>query len=545
MEHLCDCHSEELTKKVKHQATPLELFLKSAYEVYGDRYDYSNSVYKKGNRYICIICRIHGEFIQSRDLHIKGIEGCKQCVLLNRRNDAREKFAEKAGTKFDGKFGYTKVVYVTCDTPVLIDCPEHGEFTQTPNEHLKSKYGCGKCAGNVQKTTEQFVAQVINRPKNSKYKYHLVDYKNAYTNVTIICTVVANENGDIHGEFEQTPSNHLDDKGCPYCARILVHPLESLAMTHPDLSKEWHHELNGTKRPQDYSYGSSEIVWWKCPDDPCGCHIWEAAIYSRTSVKQHGCPFHSKHKCCKHTNLAAIHPELISEWHPSNPPIENYSPTSNQVVLWECLNNWCGCHIYEAAINNRVAGKGCPYHVHLKLCDHNNLEALFPELKKEWHKDNEPMHLYPPGSDKKVKWVCVLDANHIWFAVIYTRTKKLNPSGCPHCALSGGYSKSQIEWLETIAINEDIMIQHALSPEGEYVIAGVGRVDGFCQQTNTVYEYHGDYWHGNPVIYDPEEFNPTVNKTYGELYDKTVKRDLKIRDLGYILIVKWETEFEY
>lgn len=38
-------------------------------------------------------------------------------------------------------------------------------------------------------------------------------------------------------------------------------------------------------------------------------------------------------------------------------------------------------------------------------------------------------------------------------------------------------------------------------PNGEYRIEGVGKVDGFCEQTNTVYEYHGDYWHGNPDIY--------------------------------------------
>jgi len=75
------------------------------------------------------------------------------------------------------------------------------------------------------------------------------------------------------------------------------------------------------------------------------------------------------------------------------------------------------------------------------------------------------------------------------------------------------------------------------------MIPEIGRVDGFCKETNTVYEFHGDFWHGNPNRYPPDEEHPMIRgKTYEDLYEKTLLRDQKIRDLGYNLVVKWETD---
>lgn len=117
-------------------------------------------------------------------------------------------------------------------------------------------------------------------------------------------------------------------------------------------------------------------------------------------------------------------------------------------------------------------------------------------------------------------------------------------SGCPHCTAHQGYSKSQIDWLQQIEKEQNIKIQHALCPEGEYRISGVGKVDGYCHETNTVYEFHGDYWHGNPVLFGSDDINQRVGKTFGELYQKTGEKDSKILAQGYTLVVKWETPIE-
>ncbi len=58
------------------------------------------------------------------------------------------------------------------------------------------------------KTTEQFIKEA-NIIHNNKYNYSKVNYINAHTKVCIICP--------IHGEFWQTPSNHLKGRKCPKC----------------------------------------------------------------------------------------------------------------------------------------------------------------------------------------------------------------------------------------------------------------------------------------------------------------------------------------
>lgn len=66
-------------------------------------------------------------------------------------------------------YDYSRVNYIDSKTKVCILCVEHGEFWQTPNDHL-SGCGCPKCAdihnGSKKKlTTEQFVerAKAIHR----------------------------------------------------------------------------------------------------------------------------------------------------------------------------------------------------------------------------------------------------------------------------------------------------------------------------------------------------------------------------------------------
>lgn len=54
---------------------------------------------------------------------------------------------------------------------------------------------------------------------------------------------------------------------------------------------------------------------------------------------------------------------------------------------------------------------------------------------------------------------------------------------------STNYSKVSIRWLDFIAHKENIFIHHALNGTGEVKIEGTS-VDGFCQETNTVYQFH-------------------------------------------------------
>lgn len=89
-----------------------------------------------------------------------------------------------------------------------------------------------------------------------------------------------------------------------------------------------------------------------------------------------------------------------------------------------------------------------------------------------------------------------------------------------------------------------LFIQHAMNG-GEYCIPNTRyRVDGYCSENNTVYEFHGDCFHGNPDVFAPEEYcHPFNNKTAGELYSATKHRENEIISLGYNLVVVWESDY--
>lgn len=70
------------------------------------------------------------------------------------------------------------------------------------------------------------------------------------------------------------------------------------------------------------------------------------------------------------------------------------------------------------------------------------------------------------------------------------------------------------------------------------------RVDGFHSTTNTVYEFLGDYWHGNPTKYVSEEVNPTTGITYGEMYRSTIERIDHIRECGFTVKYIWECDWK-
>ena len=70
-------------------------------------------------------------------------------------------------------------------------------------------------------------------------------------------------------------------------------------------------------------------------------------------------------------------------------------------------NNICGCHRWNASINNRTnRNSNCPFCSSQILCPHNNILYLYPEVCKEWdyqRNKNKP-EKYSPGSNDKVWW---------------------------------------------------------------------------------------------------------------------------------------------
>ena len=189
-------------------------FIDKARKIHGCKYDYSKVQYTNNHTKVCIICPEHGEFWQTPNSHLDG-KGCPGCGKLTKRKKAslnKENFIERSIAVHGGKYDYSKVEYINNHTKVCIICPEHGEFWQTPNNHLNG-CGCKKCYGNNTRNrcslnTESFVKKAI-KIHGNVYDYSKVNYVNNHTKVCIICP--------IHGEFWQTPNSHLSKQGCPIC----------------------------------------------------------------------------------------------------------------------------------------------------------------------------------------------------------------------------------------------------------------------------------------------------------------------------------------
>ena len=142
------------------------------------------------------------------------------------------------------------------------------------------------------------------------------------------------------------------------------------------------------------------------------------------------------------------------------------------------------------------------------------------------------------GVETKILVRCAVDKDHAWSPTLNSLIN--GGTGCPHCKIIG-YSKAEIEWLEFVMADEGIHIQHAKNG-GQVKING-RFVDGMCYKTNTVYQFHGDYWHGNPNRYDPDFINPRNYKRMGDRYDETLIKDQELRDEGYNVIIMWESEW--
>ena len=115
--------------------------------------------------------------------------------------------------------------------------------------------------------------------------------------------------------------------------------------------------------------------------------------------------------------------------------------------------------------------------------------------------------------------------------------------GCSKC-VNNQFSKSQIKWLDFLEKYYNINIKHMGNSNQEYRIKNTKwKADGYCKETNTIFEYNGDFWHGNPKIYKPDDMNNVSKKTMGTLYNRTINREQKIKDLGYNLEVMWESDW--
>ncbi|KAL5018344.1 hypothetical protein ScPMuIL_004066, partial [Solemya velum] len=87
------------------------------------------------------------------------------------------------------------------------------------------------------------------------------------------------------------------------------------------------------------------------------------------------------------------------------------------------------------------------------------------------------------------------------------------------------FSRSSIQWLSWRAKKDNIHIQHALNGGEKRLLGTRYKLDGYCEQTNTCYEYNGDVYLGCPVCFKDEDTrHPLTGQSMKELYTLTLKK---------------------
>lgn len=96
---------------------------------------------EKNSQKIPVLCPIHGIFNPTVNNHKRG-NGCKKCAGLEKPTN--DQLINKFRVAHGSKYNYSDVIYKSAHTKIQINCPIHGAFQQTPNNH-KNGNGCPAC----------------------------------------------------------------------------------------------------------------------------------------------------------------------------------------------------------------------------------------------------------------------------------------------------------------------------------------------------------------------------------------------------------------
>lgn len=425
-----------------------------------------------------------------------------------RKRSTSTEFISKSIQLHGPRYDYTDVIYVNNHTKVKIKCKTHGIFLQTPNCHLSGS-GCPCCAPNKKMTTETFVSRSL-KLHGDKYDYSNVKYTNNYTKVKIKCK--------IHGIFLQIPNDHLMKCGCPACGSV-----------YKPSTTEYIYKVNIVHNNlYDYSRvvysGAHKKITIICKNH--GEFLQRASDH----LNGFGCPKCSGKNKKTTEEFIKISSEIHHNKYDYSSTIYDNSQTPIAII----------CPIHDKFFQKpytHQSGSGCP------LCSIDNktlTTSEFIERAVAIHGDRYAYNLTNyTGRKFNITIICKTHGEFIQQANCH-----LIGAGCPRCNQTG-YSQASIKWIEDIMAVNNIYIQHALNT-GEYRIPNTKyKVDGYCEETNTIYEFHGDCFHGNPTKYnETDKCNPFSDLNAGELYQQTINRELHIKELGYNLVVMWETDYK-
>lgn len=270
----------------------------------------------------------------------------------------------------------------------------------------------------------------------------------------------------------------------------------------------------------DYSLVTSIFTNKEYIDIICPIHgKFNQAVSSHVNTKQ-GCP-----RCggnFKKTTDEVL--KEIKEVHGNKFIYPKFDYTNNkQKIEIVC----CKHGSFFQAVKEHIKGGGCP------KCAPNAKMNLDIFIRKAREKQGDKYDYSKVVYTKTDDPIIVSCPTHGDFET--TAHKHLAGYGCIRCVSNS--SKMENIWLDSFE-NPNIIRQFKLRIKNKTY-----NVDGFDPVNKIVYEYYGDFFHGNPKFYKKDDINPRSKKTFGQLYQNTKTREKRIEDAGYIVQYIWDSDF--
>lgn len=468
----------------------------------------------KLDRPVTITCPDHGDFEQLARSHLAG-KGCRQCAA-KRHTKTTESFICKGSLIHDNFYTYPRTVYTKNSIEVTITCPIHGDFNQLPSNHLMGM-GCRECgyekprnhsgvvysSKDASSTTNsgRFFSQML-QMYGDTYEFSKFIYKGSVIAGVVICK--------FHGEFNKKPCALLDGYGCKHCsheARLLPtnEYIDKVNIIHNFL----------------YTYGMTKYTG--CQQYitvTCNIH-GDFDISAASHLNGQGCQ-RCANKVSWTTDTFISESMLVHNNFYTYPRTE-YTGADKYVTIT------CPIHgDFDQMAKTHLDGSQC-----MQCCNDGQRKTTeqFIFEARQVHGDT---YLYPKVDySNRTTPITICCRTHGDFNQLPYH--HLQGSGCRQCWLETQSSKPEKEFLDYCSIIQE---------NRQYNI-GKLFTDGYAPTTNTIYEFLGDYFHGNPILFDQTKTNPSDNKkrTFGELYDHTFKRFDDLLNLGYNIKYIWENDW--
>lgn len=214
-------------------------FLQDMKTKYGDRLDFTDSVFKNVKAPVKAYCKIHHEHFVTNGKGILLGRGCLKCKsekISHALSMTQEEYLAEINAAHGEMYGHDSVVYTDAKNNVTVHCYKHGDFEIQAYAHLRGR-GCPKCSYEAfglrcKSNTKEFSAKATVL-KQDKYNYSRAVYVDSHTPVEILCTTCS-------FAFMQSPTSHLGGSGCPACAKTgfdASQPAYIYVLTSGDMTK--------------------------------------------------------------------------------------------------------------------------------------------------------------------------------------------------------------------------------------------------------------------------------------------------------------------